>query len=341
MSAVKTTIREEEIRPDDLFGEFMRLSAQDAEGFFDQSKFVTVPCPGCGAGVARDFFIKHSFRYNHCAACGSLYVSPRPDAAALLDYYATSESQRFWFEKILKKTGEKRKESIMIPNVARIEGILEKAGRDPARVLDVGAAGGAFLTEWKKNHPEAQLFGIEPGRESAQACRDLGITVYENFVEEEAAQGGGRAQGDLVTCFEVIEHVQNPEKFAKAIHTVTAPGGMAIMSCLGADGFDIQVLWEKSRSLMPPYHLNFLSRQGMETLFSKAGFERVEIFTPGRLDVEIVKKSIARGDAPDHISRFEELLLSRGAETLAAFQAFLADNCLSSHVWIICHKGGK
>lgn len=328
-------IREEEIRPDDLFNEFMRLSAQDAENFFDRSKFSDVKCPGCGVAEASSHFIKHSFRYNHCAGCGSIYVSPRPEESEMLRYYAQSDSQRFWAESILKKTGDKRKESIMLPNISRIEEIIARHGHAPGRVLDIGSANGTFLTEWKKRHPEAQLIGIEPGRESAQKCRDLGIAVHEDFVEGVADKG--QAQGDLVTCFEVIEHVQNPERFARAVGKVTAPGGLAIMSCLGADGFDIQVLWEKSRSLMPPYHLNFLSVTGMTNLFSRAGFDRVEIFTPGRLDVQIVQKSIERDVVPE-MSRFESLLLSRGEETLAAFQKFLADNCLSSHVWVVCHK---
>ena len=88
---------------------------------------------------------------------------------------------------------------------------------------------------------------------------------------------------------------------------------------------------------MPPYHLNFLSKQGMEIIFTKAGFNKVNILTPGRLDVQIVQKSIERGISLE-LSRFEKLLLSRGEETLQAFQKFLANNALSSHVWIVCYK---
>ena len=330
-----TAITEEEIRPDDLFNEFMRLSAVDAENFFDRSKFVETACPGCNAEQPKSSFIKHSFTYNHCEDCGSLYVSPRPTEDELLRYYASSESQRFWFEEILKRTGDKRKASIMMPNINRVEDILLKAGHSPKRVLDVGSANGTFLTEWKKRHTDAELIGIEPGQESAQKCRDLGIKVFENFVEDEAERG--EAQGDLVTCFEVIEHVQNPERFAKAMATITAPGGIAVMSCLGADGFDIQLLWEKSRSIVPPYHLNFLSREGITKLFKQSGFSHVDVISPGRLDVQIVENTLARGEDV-RLSRFEKLLLSRGKDTLKAFQKFLSEHCLSSHVWIVCHK---
>ena len=332
---VKTKINEDEIRPDDIFNEFMRLSAGDAQNFFDKSQFEECDCPACDESSVSETFIKHSFKYNCCANCGSIYVSPRPTLSELNRYYAQSESQRFWSESILKQTGEKRKQSIMLPNIERIEAILSEKNFTPKKVLDIGAANGTFLTEWKARHPDADLHGIEPGQKSAQQCRDLGITTYESSVEEEAEKQ--QVQGDLVTCFEVIEHVQSPQKFAEAIFEVTAPKGMAVMSCLGADGFDIQVLWEKSRSLMPPYHLNFMSQQGMKTLFEKSGFKSVEIFTPGRLDVDIVLKSLER-ESDTKLSRFEKLLLSKGQETRDAFQQFLAQNGLSSHVWIICQK---
>lgn len=334
--SVAAEIKEEEIRPDELFSKFMDLSAQDAQNFFSKNEFIDVACPACSGSDMADSFEKFGFRYTHCANCGSVCASPRPTPEALLRYYAESESQRFWCEEILKHTGEKRKQSITLPAMERVHNIMkDMVQKEPKRVLDVGAANGTFLLEWKKRHEAAELIAIEPGGEAAQKCRDQGIKVFESFVEDEAERG--EAQGDLVTCFEVLEHVQNPERFTKALYNVTAPGGVAIISCLGVDGFDIQLLWEKSRSIMPPYHLNFLSKKGMETIFSTAGFDKVEILTPGRLDVQIVEKSIERGIVPE-LSRFEKLLLSRGEETLQAFQKFLAEHALSSHVWIVCHK---
>ncbi len=332
---VETEIKEEEIRPDEVFNEFIRLSAGDALNFFDKSEFEVCVCPACGADKIAESFEKHSFKYNSCKNCNTIYVSPRPSLSELNRYYAESKSQSFWSESILKKTGEKRKQSIMLPNIERIDAILKEKNFKPRTVLDIGSANGTFLTEWKALHPSAELIGIEPGKESAQKCRNLGIKTYESSVEEEAEKG--EAQGDLVTCFEVIEHVQNPQKFAKAIYDVTSEKGVAIMSCLGAEGFDIQLLWDKSRSLMPPYHLNFISQNGMKNLFEKTGFKKVEIFTPGRLDVDIVLKSIER-EADVKPSRFERVLLSKDQKTRDAFQKFLAENGLSSHVWIICEK---
>lgn len=332
-------IKEDDIRPADLFAEFMRLSTNDALHFFDKNKFVQVSCPGCGSDTpSNDGFTKHSFHYDHCGACGTLYVNPRPDPAELLRYYAQSDSQRFWVEDVLKTTGEKRKEQIMLPNIERIEQIIQEFSLTPNTVLDVGCSNGIFLKEWKKRYPDTDLLGIEPGEEAAQKSRAAGITIFEGFVEEEAEKD--EACGDLVTCFEVLEHVQDPLKFAQSLSKVTKPGGTAVITCLGADGFDIQLLWDQAKAIMPPYHLNFLSVDGMRTMFSKAGFDEVEVRTPGRLDVEIVEKFLDKGgDAP--LSRFETLLLSKSQndpDFKASLQTFLAKEGLSSHVWIICRK---
>ena len=204
MSAV-TAIKEEEIRPDDLFSKFMDLSANDAKNFFDQEKFVDVACPACGsATTTSNGFEKFGFCYAHCDRCGSIYASPRPSPEELLRYYAESASQRFWSEKILKQTEKKRKQSIILPALERVDNIIKNiVGKTPQRILDVGAANGTFLSEWKSRHLEAQLIAIEPGAKATQKCRDQGMSVFEGFVEDEAEKG--EAQGDLVTYFKVLE----------------------------------------------------------------------------------------------------------------------------------------
>ena len=330
----QTAIKEDEIRPDELFETFIALSAEDAQNFFEEDEFEAVSCPACGDSATNETFKKHGFTYNACKACGSLYVSPRPTPQALLRYYAQSQSQKYWVDTILKRTAEKREASILQPNYERILTLLKQKNKQPKTVVDVGASWGAFLNLWKSYETNPKLIGIEPGEDAAQKCRAKGITVFEDFVEN---IGEGDVQGDLVTCFEVVEHVQQPAKFVKALCNVTAPGGMCVVTCLGADGFDIQVLWEQSRSIMPPYHLNFLSAEGMKLLFEAAGFSKVQIMTPGRLDVAIVQKALGK-KTPARLSRFEKLLLSRGEETLKAFQEFLATNKLSSHVWILAER---
>ena len=109
------------------------------------------------------------------------------------------------------------------------------------------------------------------------------------------------------------------------------------LSTLGVDGFDIQVLWEKSKSIFPPHHINFLSGNGFRKVCHRAGLSGVDISTPGKLDVDIVRNAVKY--APEVLSekRFLKKLLENPAKA-EAFQTYLAANCLSSHTWVIAKK---
>ena len=54
------------------------------------------------------------------------------------------------------------------------------------------------------------------------------------------------------------------------------------------DGFDLQMLWEKSSQISPPHHINFLSLNGFRSLFNRAGLKNIQLTTPGQLDVDIL-----------------------------------------------------
>jgi SAM-dependent methyltransferase len=167
----------------------------------------------------------------------------------------------------------------------------------------------------------------------AGICRTKGFQVLEKPVEE-AKEWANIA--DLVTCFEVIEHVYDPKSMIKAIYNLVKPSGFCLVTGLGGDGFDIQVLGKASKSVFPPHHLNFMSIKGLDILFRSAGFKEVEITTPGKLDVDIVQNSL--NSAQEEIPLFVRTILARDEATRQDFQKFLAEHQLSSHVWILARK---
>jgi SAM-dependent methyltransferase len=154
---------------------------------------------------------------------------------------------------------------------------------------------------------------------------------------EEAAAWNGSA--DLVTCFEVIEHVHAPVDFVRALLALAKPGGYVLVTGLGTEGFDIQILWERSKSISPPHHLNFLSVEGYERLFARVGFVEIEVRTPGRLDLDIVRNAWLADPSVLNGDRFVRLLLrKRDAAVHERFQQFLAENHLSSHVRVLARR---
>ena len=97
--------------------------------------------------------------------------------------------------------------------------------------VDIGCGAG-LMTE-PLARMGASVTGIDAAPENIAAARahadtgGLRIDYHATSVEALAATG---AQFDIVTCFEVVEHVADRDSFFAALAAVLAPGGVALLS---------------------------------------------------------------------------------------------------------------
>jgi len=324
-------MKENDIRPRDLLKKYLELSEEDAAAYFSKSPRTDIDCPACVSGQGRHTFDKWGFGYELCDTCGSLYQSPRPPQDDFARFYRQSPSIRYWNTVFFPAVAETRRKSLFRPKVEEIAKLCAEDSFAPDMVVDVGAGYGLLLEEWRRRFPETRTVAVEPNPDQAAECRRKNIEVVECFAEEAT---GLQGQVDLAVALEVIEHVHDPLAFCRSLWNLLREGGRGLLTGLTVDGFDIQVLWDKAKSVSPPLHLNFLSVEGFKILLKRAGFSEVRIFTPGRLDVDIVRNTVA--EQPDILKDqpFLHRLLSRDEKVLEAFQTFLRENRMSSHCWI-------
>lgn len=327
-------MKEEEIRPQSLLKRYVELSARDAEICFGDSPRMNVPCVACGSIHSTHQFEKSSFAYTLCSECGTLFQNPRPPIAAFESFYRQSESARYWAEEFFPSVAEIRREKIFRPRVDRLAGLCQERNLNVRQLIDVGAGYGILLDEWRKRFPATHGLAVEPSTSLARECRSKGFDVVEDIVENVTDHDD---DADLVTCFEVLEHVYDPLHFIRRLKVLTRPGGYVFVSTLGIDGFDLQILWEKSTQISPPHHINFLSVAGFHRLFERAGLVDISVTTPGQLDVDIVRNAMKRDPSLMSGERFLRNLLA-DEENSGAFQRFLSERRLSSHVWVIARK---
>ena len=320
-------MKEQEIRPRELFQRYLELSQKDAQKF-DHSKFEKIPCPGCGEDKAEKRFKKNGFQYVLCSICGSLYCSPRPSEEDLELFYKKSESAKYWAEVFFPAVAEIRREKLFKKKAKQVYDVIEKKNFSPETICDVGAGYGIFLEELKPFFPSAKFFAIEPSPDLAERCKSKGFETLQTTAEE---SGIWREKFELVICSEVIEHVFSCKRFTGSLYQLIKPGGYCLGTGLGYEGFDILTLQEHSNSVFPPHHLNFLSIKGFKKLFQRAGFTYIDIWTPGVLDVDIVKNN-------PMVDEFTRVLVSRGEKAVMEFQSFLQKYQLSSHVWVLARK---
>lgn len=329
-------MRENDIRPQALLDEFfVRLQRDAARLAAHRAQFVGVPCPFCGDGAVASAFEKEGFRYAECGVCGSLYASPRPTPDLLRGYLETSEAVEFWSTHFYRETADARREQMFRPRAARIARLADEygLGRD-AVCADIGAGYGLFAIELAALDRFGRIIAVEPDARLASVCRGHGFSVVERWVEDLAP---GEVSADLAVAFEVLEHVFDPLAFIEAAARTVKPGGLLFFSTLAASGFDIQVLWEHSRSVSPPQHLSFPTVEGARRLIARAGMDEVEITTPGQLDVDIVRNRLAA---------HPELPVPRIARTIAAasdgarqaLQNVLREHRLSSHIQCVARR---
>ena len=99
-------------------------------------------------------------------------------------------------------------------------------------------------------------------------------------------------------------------------------------------GIDIQLLKEKSKSLSPPHHLNFLNPKSISFLLKNSGFKVLEAITPGRLDIDILKNN--KHNIKN--SFWKNILNYLSEDELFKIQDFISSSGLSSHMMITCIK---
>lgn len=332
-------MKETDIRPGVLFNQYLDVARRDIQTFFsDQRDFVEVECPGCGGDRRESAFNKLSFNYQICLDCSSLYVTPRASEKMLNHYYENGEAVKFWSSRFYKETEEARRDKIFKPRASLIKDLLQSGILANPRVfVDVGAGFGIFLEEVERLKCFDTVIGIEPGPDMASVCTRKGFKVIPMPIEHVSPAD---VQADMMTTFEVLEHVFSPVNFLRSIAGLLRRGGVTLFTTLTISGFDLQVLWDRSKSIYPPHHINFLSVKGMRRLVERCGLEVVSLETPGKLDIDIIRNA-ASEDRTLSLPRFVRSLLKEcDPEVLDRFQTFLQQNNLSSHVRCIARKVG-
>lgn len=325
-------MKEDDIRKRDVLNRYIELVREDAARLFrDRSVFKKIDCPACGSQELAQQFEKIGFNYVQCKECETLFVNPRPAYQVLMKFYVDSPSTRFWVNDFFLPMAEVRREKIFKP---RAEFIADSfPDMRSGRTADIGAGVGLFLKEMKLRWPESDLVAIEPSIDMAKICRKKELTVLETTLEDVDTD----ERFDLMTAFELFEHLHDPLSFVEKVYNLLNPGGYLFITTLNGLGFDIQILWERAKSVFPPHHLNFLNPRSMETLLVRKGFEIVDIATPGQLDWDIIEGAYQH-DGLDPGRFFKTVSRYGTDEAKRDLQQWIRANHFSSHMRVIAKK---
>jgi len=309
-----------DIRPDELIKKQAKILSEDIASIIKhKNDFVIVRCPACGSASNKPIFEKYGFRFVECNKCSTIFTNPRPTPKLLKEYYRTSKNYTYWSKYIFPASEDTRRKKIFAPRAKRIGKIC--SDNNHGSIMDIGAAFGTFCQEVKKIGKFKKITALEPTPELAKICRSKGFEVIEQPFEEVSLQ----QKFDVLTAFEVIEHIFKPLEFVKKANSILKDNGFMMVTCPNAQGFEIAYLRERSDSV-DNEHLNLFNPSSLQRLFRRGGFEIIEVSTPGKLDVELVQNK-------EKLQGVMKLLTDK-----PLFQQFLSDNLLSSHMWMVARK---
>lgn len=328
------SVKEEDIRPTNLRTEVRRLFDKEAEALLRFSdRFVDVPCPACGRENDNTYLEKKGYRYRRCENCRTAYISPRPTPDLLKDYYTNNEAARFWQTHVFPETRKGRVEGIYSSRVDLIQKLVEEHKMKNGIFVEVGAGSGIFGEEVAKKNLFRKIILVEPGPLPLHNTDVVEVVndAIENVTLAEKA--------DFIANFELIEHLFSPEDFLRKIYQLLRPKGLFLFTTPNLEGLELLTVGEQSYNLAGPDHLTVFNLDSIKHLVKRVGFSKVEAWTPGELDCDIIRNKHLEGSIDLKSHPFLHYVLIEKPEKYAALlQSFLKSANLSSHMMVLAEK---
>ena len=148
--------------------------------------------------------------------------------------------------------------------------------RKTNRLIDVGCGIGYFLEEAKKRGWE--VYGTEFTDEAMEICSKKGIYMKKGVLNPKDYNS---QEFDVITSFEVIEHINNPREELQNFYKILRKGGMVYCTTPNFNSLLRYRLKEKYNVICYPEHLSYYTPKTLKYVFEKEGFRTKSIKATG------------------------------------------------------------
>lgn len=226
-------------------------------------------CPSCGNNEAK-FWLEapdrfhggtRLFRLKRCPACSLVWLDepPRPDEMG--QYYGAD------YHRFISSAGENS------PQRWKDRRKALSQHKSSGAILDLGCNSGAFLESLKG--PDWNLYGVELSSETAKLAEArtgaqvfVGDIMDANFLPESF---------DVITCFDVLEHVYEPRKVIAKVKEWLKPGGIFYVLVPNIDSGEARAFRSYWYGLELPRHISHFSPASLKSVAVSAGLEVVSL----------------------------------------------------------------
>jgi SAM-dependent methyltransferase len=228
-------------------------------------------CPVCGhAGASEwlrgpDRFHGRQEKYTlvRCPACSLVWLSHAPKPAEMHLHYTDA------YHKLISASGENSPVRWKDRKAALTQ------WKQSGALLDMGCSSGSFL-ESLKSEPW-KLYGIEMSAEGAETAEAMsGAEVYVGNILDAPFP---RESFDVITCFDVLEHLYEPRMVMARVGEWLKPGGIFYVLVPNVDSAEARLFGSYWHGLELPRHLFHYSPASLKFLAESVGLREVSLET--------------------------------------------------------------
>jgi len=200
------------------------------------------------------------YRLVECPDCDLLYANPIPQLEELNSGYRDAAFDSAEEARFAART--------YAGQLARFMNRLP----DRVGALDIGTGDGAFLSELIASG-FSDVVGVEPSSAPiAASSPEIRPLIRHGMFRSADFQEGTYS---LVTCFQTIEHVDNPLEIGRGTMSLLKPGGALFLICHNRKALANRLMGRKS-PIFDIEHLQLFSPESGRRLLQECGFVNVQ-----------------------------------------------------------------
>ncbi|MEO2207496.1 methyltransferase domain-containing protein [Paenibacillus pabuli] len=214
---------------------------------------------------------------HRCTACGGVFMDPQPTEEYLNWFYQNI----YYSEDHRKKMGWDTEISNVTSGMLRsyemrmdlVESFADQTRFPRGTLLDIGCSTGHFLAEAQFRYWSVQ--GIEISESAANEGRKkFGLNVVTGEINDDIFEN---ESFDVVTAWDVLEHIPTPHSFMKNIKRVLKKDGLFVANTPNVNSSASFHSGSKWRHLDPPLHVILYDHISLRILMKMHGFEILKI----------------------------------------------------------------
>lgn len=232
-------------------------------------KKVRIQCRLCKSKDIKFLFKKNSYSIFKCKKCELFFADSKLSPKQLKDFYSSD-----YFAGNQDKLGYynyfEEENSIRLNSKSRLEQIRKYAKGE--KLLDIGCAAGFFLDEAKSYF---KVSGVEISEDMAKFARkELKLKVFNAPFSSQTLVN---TTFDVITMWDVIEHVSDPLDTIKNVKRLLKNNGLLVFSTGDVDSLFAKISKEHWHLFTPPQHLSYFSKKVIIKMLEENGFKIIRI----------------------------------------------------------------